>query len=246
MSYFAKSAIFDCKNIWTAGGYYLYLRSIDFFLDETQIILTAANITCYATSYFNSSYVPQNAFISSLSKVGSYVKTSWIAASGQLTNQRLICVFDDEIEFNRVVINNGHYMGSPQGGVKDFKFSISSDAISDIVYDNDISNGTVLYEGQLAEHIAEDIADPQELPLIFSKISGTIIPNAATDVITIYAYKRMTKSLLASKTLAAGASSFSLTLQGDATELFLIASSESAEGVLTYKILDTINSVRVD
>ena len=168
MSYTAKSVIFDIANGY--GGTpnnVLALRAVEFFLSDVLVEVLSSNAVAYATTQFSISYQYIFPFDTSLSKLGSYVGTEWLSAAASLTNQRLICVFGTEIEFDEIRVNNAHYFATQTTqGIKDTKIYISSDAITSTVYASAIANSNLIFDGTIDEHTAVDEIDDQVLTLI--------------------------------------------------------------------------------
>ena len=160
-----KSVVVDIADNW---GYatYLGLRSLEFKNNGTLISLINTDMVCYSTTNEGSAYVAQNAFITALSKTGSWDNTSWVADSGSTTNQRLICVFDNVQTFDEIVANNFHTSGEyTDMGIKNTKIYTSTDALAfeDRFYGEAVSNGTLIYDDVVAEHSESDAADDQIL-----------------------------------------------------------------------------------
>ena len=160
----AKSVVFDMVDNY--GGNTIAVRSIDFmFQGELISNLSTTNFVAYATSVYDEiNYAPANAFDTSLSKIGHTAGTEWYADGGTNTNQRLICVFNTEQVFDSIIINNSHrYTSYTNYGIKNFKITVSSDNITDVTYDNPISNSYIIFNGSINEHSLVDEEDPQEL-----------------------------------------------------------------------------------
>lgn len=164
MSFTAKSVIFDIADDYGAGSV-LLIRSIEFKLADvlTQIQI-GVDAVAYATSYLDNSVKPDFAFETSLSKIGSRFNTSWQAhpvPSGS-TDQRLIIVFNTPLEFDEIVINNGHSSGVfTDRGAQNTEIHISDDAITSTVYGESIPNSNQIFDGVLTEHVAADTIDDQ-------------------------------------------------------------------------------------
>lgn len=165
-TYTAKSVILDIADNW--AGTDLGLRSVDFWFEGSKItILPTTDFVAYETSFVSASYVGKNVFDTSLSKVDTSVGTSWSAENNVVINQRLICVFNSEIIFDEIRVNNYHNSGGHGGrGSKNVKINTSSDSITDTTYDAAISNSTLIYDGTFDEHSAVNAEDEQTLTLI--------------------------------------------------------------------------------
>lgn len=175
VTFTAKSIIFDIADNW---GYYKYtgVRSIDFYTDggigtTPQIISMLYNNNDYEAYATTKSaydvYAPQNAFDTSLSKINDANEGSWFSYRYIITNQRLIIVFDQAIDFKYIVINNSHEDGgNTTFGIKNIKIYYSSNEITDTTYGASISSSNLLFDGQVREHIASNTIDNQWLSLI--------------------------------------------------------------------------------
>jgi len=156
-----KSVILDIKNCW-GNVSYMGIRSIDFYSPEGQKIqIAAGDITCYATSAY-SGYPAANSFITSLSKTGDWTGTQWISGNTLISYQRLICVFAAPKNIGFMVINNGHYLGLATHvtiGAKTTKITFTPDTITSTVYGASISNGVVVFDGDIPAHKTQDAYD---------------------------------------------------------------------------------------
>lgn len=155
----AKSVVLDIADGW--GTTTLALRSVDFYLSGVLVDVVVADISTYATSTWSGLF-SYNVFLTALPKTGTWSTYSWASPSGTYTNQRLIVVFNSDIEFDKVVINNMHHNGTTtEWGCKNVVITSSTDAITSTVYNDTITNPTVLFDGILDEHVAADTEDPQ-------------------------------------------------------------------------------------
>lgn len=160
-----KSVILDCADNY--GDAFLGLRSVEFKLGGNLIAVTGLNADFYATTFINASGHPENAFITALSKTGGWIDNSWLASSGNNTNQRLIIVFNTLVDFDEIVINNSHDSGLFNiRGVENVKIYTSTDEITSTVYGQAIPNSALIYDSIFDKHVAANIADDQILSLI--------------------------------------------------------------------------------
>jgi len=166
-----KSVIFDFADNWSAVNY-LGVTSIE-FEDENGVVipLVGTDFTAYATTEISTDYLAEFAFDTSLSKTGTYILNSWRASSP--ITQRLIIVFNNAQSFRRIIINNIHNSGSNTDiGVKNTKIytSINDETPSGSpVYGEEISNSELIFDGQIAQHVASDVIDDQEFyPVCFT------------------------------------------------------------------------------
>ena len=97
------------------------------------------------TAYATTGFTPEVAFDTRLTKKGNADGVQWTTSNFQITNRRLICVFNTPLEFDRIMINNFQRNGANTDmGVKNVKTTISDDAITDTTYNAAIANSTVL------------------------------------------------------------------------------------------------------
>ncbi|MCP4159896.1 MAG: hypothetical protein GY760_07480, partial [Deltaproteobacteria bacterium] len=156
-----KSVVFKCHNNWGSEAY-IGVRRIEFYNNDTCIDLNANDFTVYATSYLNSYYVPQNAFISSLSMTGSYQSNAWLTNNQFISNQTLIIVFNTPTDITHIVVNNSHHLGTgTYNGVKDLDIIFTDQTLnsSHTIWETDIPNGETVWSGTIPEHIESDVAE---------------------------------------------------------------------------------------
>lgn len=160
----AKSVIFDIKDNYGDPSF-MSIRSIDFLYRGSLITnLASTDFVAYATTSHSSYYLPAFSFDTSKSKIGSLVSNQWMSLSSNVTNQRLICVFNSETLFDSIIINNAHSVGLQiSRGSKNIKITSSTDEITDTTYNASVSNSKILFDGVLNEHIESDVEDPQDL-----------------------------------------------------------------------------------
>lgn len=171
-SIIAKSVVLDMADNW-GDVEYMGIRSIEFTLNGSVITMTSG-FTADVTSEYSSSYAAAFAFNTSLAKIGGLGNTSWESATNQITNQRLIIVFDTPLEFDGITVNNLHTGGGLTArGAKNVVITASDDTITSVVYEDTITNGTVLFDGVFTQHINSNVADDKVL-LLSSDITGFI------------------------------------------------------------------------
>lgn len=153
-----KSVIFDIADNWTDSN--TGVRSIEFFFGGQLLNMTPNDMyTAYGNS-INDEQLPMYAFDTSLSKTGDMAYTSWLGV-GQ-TNHRLIIVFKDPQTFDELVINNFISDGGSDGmGIKNVVITTSTNEITDITYDADISNASVIFDDVISKHPAINVVDDQ-------------------------------------------------------------------------------------
>lgn len=167
MSKIAKSIIFDIADNHGAAQY-VGVRAIEFYLGLVRADLpNTGYFDSYATTFLNSDYGPDHAFLTGESKTGTSAYRNFLSA-GAITNQRLIIVLNDPVEFDSIVVNNCHaYGGSRDIGFNNVKITISTDAITDTTYNAAVANSEVIFDDAFAIHIVGDVVDDQVLQLNF-------------------------------------------------------------------------------
>jgi hypothetical protein len=162
--YTEKTIIIDIEDNW-GYEFQIGIRSLEMYLDDTLVTDWG---TCYATSHSSTSYTPNRMFQTYLSKTGQASSNEWqsLSLAGNNVNQRVISVATTTRTWNRLVINNSHaYGASTNKGAKNIKIYVTSEEYTDTTYGNTVTNGTLVFDGQLSEHIASDAVDNQELTL---------------------------------------------------------------------------------
>ena len=159
----AKSVIFDIANN-QGDTQWINVRSIE-FLSNGSVIPMTSGFSAYATTEYNTTSLSvSNIFDTSLSKIDAQDDAAWLTAINNTTNQRVIVVFDSELEFNEIVINNGHISGTKTNrGAKDTVITISSDTITSTVHGEAIANSIVLFDDTFPEHINDNVIDDQSV-----------------------------------------------------------------------------------
>lgn len=166
MSYTAKSIIIEYADNW-GDGTYAQFRSLDLYLSGSLISLAeTTDFTAYGL-FYSATLEPGNIFDTSLSKIGTPTDKGWVSTSGGNVTRRVICVLATPQTFDSIVVNNGHNAGtSTTRGIKNTKIIISTDAITDLTYQAAVANSTVIFNGQIAQHVASNVVDNQTLTLI--------------------------------------------------------------------------------
>ena len=168
MSFTAKTVIFDFADNW--GGDEMALRAIEFKLAGVLIDVNGTvGASAYATTEVNGDFVAMDAFDVSLSKIGDPDNVVWAAATN--IEQRLVIVFDTPQTFNEIVVNNLHLVekGGVVGeeyGVKNTKIYWTLTEYSGVIYEEVVSGTSLIFDGQIREHILFDVADDQDLQLV--------------------------------------------------------------------------------
>ena len=174
--YTAKSIILDIADNWGDTNY-VGIRQIDFWYLGSKITnLDITDFTDYVTSEFGSgTYGANQVFDTTTLKTGELVDTSWVSATANITEQRLICVFIHPIIFDEIRVNNSHASGVELNrGAKNVKINLSTDAITSTVYDEFINNSILLFDDMFDQHVALDVEDEQILTLTSLAITHDI------------------------------------------------------------------------
>jgi len=163
--YIAKSFILDAINSF--GGF-MGIRSIDFWYNGVKLQRTEENTYCYSNDSASGGYV-DNAFITSLSKVGLDTNMGWKVGSSYsyAPPYRIIAIFEVPIIFDTIIINNFHTSGNyTNRGIKDNKINITLDEYYDDTPGEVITNPKLIFDSQFREHISSDQEDPEILTLL--------------------------------------------------------------------------------
>lgn len=241
MSFIAKSVILDIADNWGDASHQL-IRSVDFYLGDVLVSLGDTDMVCYSTTQYDAAQAASRAFITSLSKVGTLVNTSWESSVGAVANQRVIAVFNSEIEFDEIKVNNGHHIGAVTNrGVQNVKINISSDAITSTVYDEAITNSTQLFDGVFNEHVATDTIDDQVVVSGAGMVSGEVTEIGVPVARTVRIYTRSTGALVGTTTSDAVTGEYSFVV--DPGDYFVIAFDDDVDPVYNAVILDKITII---
>lgn len=155
----AKSIVLDFATNW--GHTYTGIRSIDFFLGGELLSIISTDLTGHCTVTTDA---PSVAYVFDINrpKIGYFSGSSWRSVGA--TNHRIIGVFNTPIYFDKMIVNNWHSEGYWSDiGVKDTKVYISNEEITSVVYGETIISGTLIFDGFISQHIAEDIIEDQTL-----------------------------------------------------------------------------------
>lgn len=165
-AYSAKSVILDIADNYGDSSY-MGIRAIDFWMNSSKINIIGTDFNAYSTTNLSAYYIPELIFNTTLLKTGSALNSSWLSSGQATTNQRIAITFNTAIEFDAIKINNAHHIGgNTSRGLKNVNIYISDDVITSTVYNAPISNSVKIFDGVFAEHITEDVEDPQILELV--------------------------------------------------------------------------------
>lgn len=164
--YTAKSVVFDFAGNW-GDIYSMAVVRIEFYDFENKIYIPGTGYTASATSEGGSTTYAKYAFDTSKDKTGGMYKSAWVSQNYLITNQRLIIRFSVPRSFTSIVVNNAHSLGGElDKGVKLSKIYVSPESVTDTTYGAPVPDGTLIFDGEFRQHIAEDVVDNQILELI--------------------------------------------------------------------------------
>ena len=171
--YTVKSLIFDFADQWSGNSLdKMGVRRIDFYLDGVKYNLKEGisdDFISLGSSADSGGYDAYRAFDMYGVYTGISQYNSWRTYDGAsyIINQRIYIVFNSEIIFDAIVVNNYHNSGADTDcGVKNTKIYSSSEAVLNYNYNEDIEDYTLLFDGVISQHSALDEADPETLLLI--------------------------------------------------------------------------------
>lgn len=161
-----KSVVVDIADN-LGGSYNVGIRSIDFYQSGSKITLGFDDFTAYETTKSSDLTSAAYVFDTSLSKVGSTTGKGWFSNVFNTTNQRLIVVFNTELVFDEIRINNFHNSGNDTNrGAKNVKIHTSPDIITNTTYNAAISNSVKIFDGIFRQHVSSDVEDEETLTLL--------------------------------------------------------------------------------
>ncbi len=171
--YTVKSLIFDFADQWSGNSLdKMGVRRIDFYLDGVKYNLEEGisdDFMSLGSSADSGGYDAYRAFDMFGAYTGTAQYNSWRTYTGAsyIINQRIYIVFNSEITFDAIVVNNYHNSGADTDwGVKNTKIYRSSEAVSNYNYNEDVEDYILLFDGVISQHSAIDEADPETLSLI--------------------------------------------------------------------------------
>lgn len=162
-----KTVVFDFPNNWGSGTA-MSIMAVEFKLNGTLHALTESDFTAYATSSYDASALPKFSFDTSLEKAPSLGPNNnrWLSGSSQASNQRLIVVFNTPIDFDEIVVNNYHNLGTDTTwGVRDTVITVTENTYSDTTYNAAVTNGVVVFDGVTPEHKSVNAIDDFSMPI---------------------------------------------------------------------------------
>lgn len=173
-----RSIAFDIGNNW-GSDIAVALRAISFAYNGEPYELSSNDYTVYVTSEYNSSDFDKDyIFDTTLSKVGTIIGTSWLSAVQQVTNQRVVVVFNYARDVDTIFINNAHNSGNEGDynsmGVKELSIYATSDPLTKAEFGADLDTMTEIFDGQIDEHPDEDVPFNYYVPLQIPEVTPEV------------------------------------------------------------------------
>jgi len=157
----AKSVVIDIADSY-GNANVMGIRQVDFYLAGIKVAMTSGFWGLATTTLSGDTNYSSFAFNTSLSKLGTPNFTQWYSALYQITNQRLILNTSNAFIFDRIVINNSHDVGTGwEAGAKNVKITIAPANVTNTAYNATITDGTVLFDGVLDAHPADNVGYDQ-------------------------------------------------------------------------------------
>ena len=83
------------------------------------------------------------------------------------SSQRFIVVFNNELTFNKIIVNNYHHVGGlSEIGLKNVKITITDEVITNTTPNEFVTGGRVIFDDVFEQHTAVDEVQDWEVPLI--------------------------------------------------------------------------------
>lgn len=158
-----RSISVDIADNW--GGIRVGIRSIDFYWDDELVSVLSGYYISYFYQWLSENYNGLYTFRTDVSKTGSAYQRQYLSNNTPGPLRLVLSSINDEpMIFNRIVINNSHnYGGEVNQGAKNIKIIASPRQTKSYVYDEAVTEGVVLFDGQIPPHVASDIEDPIEV-----------------------------------------------------------------------------------
>jgi hypothetical protein len=163
-----KSVLFDFADGW-GNSFRMGIRSVEFYNGDTLLEFTTdEELSVSATTCDNWTLLhPKFVFRTNKSKTGNSTNNEWWSdynTSSGNENKRVRVTFTTPITFTKIVINNSHEAGGGATlGVKNTQIRISETEISSTGYLSDIEGTSLIFDGIIAQHVASDVADDQDI-----------------------------------------------------------------------------------
>jgi len=157
----AKAVVIDIADSY-GNANVMGIRQVDFYLAGAKVAMTSGFWGLATTTLSGDTNYSSFAFNTSLSKLGTPNFNQWYSALYQITNQRLILNTSNAFIFDRIVINNSHDTGTGwDAGAKNVKITIAPANVTNTAYNATVTDGTVLFEGVLDAHPADNVGYDQ-------------------------------------------------------------------------------------
>lgn len=162
----ARSVVFDFANNWGSTSQ-MGVRRFEFSLDGTVRVIGESDATFFHSLSVNPSILGAKfAFLTAGGKTGQYSYAAWLASSGGWRNQRIIIVFNAAVYFNAVIFNNYHNSGAGTTlGVRNVTITVTPNIYTTTTYSAAVTNGQVIFSGELPVHPATNIIQDYLVPL---------------------------------------------------------------------------------
>lgn len=152
----AKSVVFDIASNH-GDGTYMEVRRIKFFSSGDLIELVPDDYTVYKSSQLALSKPAENVFDTSQDDTGTNYMVSFIFNDGQISNNRVVVVFDTPQTFDEIKIVNGHqFGGATTRGWKNLKVQYTDDTYTTTTFNAAVTNGNLLFHVDCPEQNADD------------------------------------------------------------------------------------------
>jgi hypothetical protein len=164
--YEAMTAILDITDSWAAGA--IGIVGVEFLLND--ILQNTAIFVAGATTEFGGpDFQPQNPFVPGKSMIGLFLGSSWFSDTS--LNNRLYYIQAPSgfqaFSFDTVRINNFHNSGaSVTAGIRNTKLWITPDIFPNKVFEQAVPNGTLIFDGEIRQHVPANVRDDIDLVLI--------------------------------------------------------------------------------
>ena len=161
----AKAIIIDIATRWGGADSFMGFRQMSCYLNGVFVSIAALTYNAYATTFYDASRAPLYALDVSQQANGPAATTGfdgwdcWLSKVGSPPN-RFIQRVSEGITLDRLDITNYHASGdSVIYGVKDVKIYYSTDVYINTTYEADIATFTLIYDGEIPQHVATDTED---------------------------------------------------------------------------------------
>jgi hypothetical protein len=156
--------ILDITDNWGDPNH-IGIRSIDFYYSGSKLDILQATFSAAATTIDNGNQGADRTFDITQTKTGSEFGAQWLTTDFVVSNQRIYISFNTPQTFDKIVINNsthsGSYVTRGARNTKIYRTNPGSSWTPSTVFNETIPDSTLLFDGELAIHIDDDIEDEQ-------------------------------------------------------------------------------------